>query len=100
MILEHAKDANLHIQTLAGWTVLHLHKRVLSSPEALRRSLDNRRDALEKRLAGLSEPDAGLSTERRRSSIVDGRNWTANSPFVVCGLDFQEEGGSHEFNPS
>ena len=71
MILEHAKDANLHIQTLAGWTVLHLHKRVLSSPEALRRSLDNRRDALEKRLAGLSEADAGLSTEIARANVLD-----------------------------
>jgi SNF2 family DNA or RNA helicase len=71
MILEHAKDANLHVQTLATWTVLHLHKRVLSSPEALRRSLKNRREALEQKIAGLSESDAGLSTDTARANVLD-----------------------------
>ena len=68
---EHAKDADLHIQTLAGWTVLHLHKRALSSPEALRRSLKNRREALEQQLAGLSQQDAGLSADSARANVLD-----------------------------
>jgi ERCC4-related helicase len=71
MILEHAKDANLHVQTLATWTVLHLHKRVLSSPEALRRSLKNRREALEQQIAGLTESDAGLSADTARANVLD-----------------------------
>jgi len=60
LILENAKDAKKRIRTLAGWTVLHLHKRALSSPEALRCSLRNRKEALTKRLADLSEEDPGL----------------------------------------
>lgn len=71
MILDHAKDANMHVQTLAGWTVLHLHKRALSSPEALRRSLKNRREALEQQLMGLAESDAGLSADTARANVLD-----------------------------
>lgn len=71
MILEHAQSANLHIQTIAGWTVLHLHKRALSSPEALRQSLKNRQSALQQQLLGLNEPDAGLSQETARANVLD-----------------------------
>ena len=71
MILENARNAQARIQTLAGWTVLHLHKRGLSSPEALRRSLANRHRALEQRLAGLIESDAGLPEEVARANVLD-----------------------------
>ena len=37
-------------QVMAYWAVMHLHKRALSSPAALRISLKNRRDALQRRL--------------------------------------------------
>jgi len=71
LILENARGAQAQIQTLAGWTVLHLHKRALSSPEALRCSLRNRQAALEKRLAGLTEVDAGLPSEIARANVLD-----------------------------
>jgi superfamily II DNA or RNA helicase len=41
-------------RVLASWTVLHLHKRALSSPAALRQSLVNRRAVLERRIKELS----------------------------------------------
>ncbi|HMN15289.1 MAG TPA: DEAD/DEAH box helicase, partial [Bellilinea sp.] len=59
LILENARGAQANVQTLAGWAVLHLHRRALSSPEALRCSLSNRREALEKRLVGLTEAESG-----------------------------------------
>lgn len=71
LVLEHAKKAGKNIQTLAGWTVLHLHKRALSSPEALRQSLINRRETLEQRMDELIEPDAGLSLETARANVLD-----------------------------
>jgi ERCC4-related helicase len=71
LVLEHARSADTRIQTLAGWTVLHLHKRALSSPEALRQSLKNRRESLEQRLAGLTEPDVGLSSDSARANVLD-----------------------------
>jgi superfamily II DNA or RNA helicase len=71
LILENARGAQIHIQILAGWVVLHLHKRALSSPEALRCSLRNRRDALEKRLTGLTEMDPGLPFEAARAHVLD-----------------------------
>lgn len=71
LILENAKDSTKHIRTLAGWTVLHLHKRGLSSPEALRCSLNNRRAALQKRLDELLEDDPGLSVFDARANVLD-----------------------------
>jgi SNF2 family DNA or RNA helicase len=71
LILENAKDAQKRIRILAGWAVLHLHKRALSSPEALRRSLNNRKNALLQRLENLSEVDPGLSEEDARANVLD-----------------------------
>jgi ERCC4-related helicase len=71
LILENAKKGHAQIQTLAGWAVLHLHKRALSSPEALRRSLKNRRKALHQRLEGLTEPESGLTSEAARANVLD-----------------------------
>lgn len=71
LILENAREAQANVQILAGWTVLHLHKRALSSPEALRCSLRNRRAALEQRLAGLTEVDSGLPFEAARANVLD-----------------------------
>jgi superfamily II DNA or RNA helicase len=45
-ILETAEGGSWQIKTTARWTVLHLHKRALSSPAALRQSLKNRRDRI------------------------------------------------------
>lgn len=71
IILDNAKDAKKRIRTLAGWTVLHLHKRALSSPEALRCSLKNRKEALLKRLDDLLEEDPGLSEIDARANVLD-----------------------------
>ena len=71
MILENAKDATAHIRTLAGWAVLHLHKRGLSSPAALRCSLKNRRAALQNRLDEMLEEDPGLAVFDARANVLD-----------------------------
>jgi hypothetical protein len=51
-VLQQASAGSVQARTLASWTVMHLHKRALSSPEALRCSLRNRRERLRQRLAG------------------------------------------------
>ncbi len=58
---------------LAHWTVLHLHKRALSSPEALRQSLKNRKESLEQRLQSLleSEAEAGVTRDEARANVLD-----------------------------
>ena len=45
-ILDTAKGGSRQIETTAKWTVMHLHKRALSSPAALRQSLKNRRERI------------------------------------------------------
>lgn len=71
LVLTNARSARAQIQTLAGWAVLHLHKRALSSPAALRCSLRNRRIALQQRLQGLTEDEAGLPFEAARANVLD-----------------------------
>ena len=71
LVLQNASTARAQIRVLAGWTVLHLHKRALSSPEALRRSLKNRRAALQRRLDEQTEVDAGLPSEAARANVLD-----------------------------
>ena len=71
-ILEQATEGKAQHRTLAGWTVLHLHKRALSSPEALRCSLRNRRKSLRDRLENrLEEEDAGITEDVARASVLD-----------------------------
>ncbi len=70
-VLEQA-TSDARASVLAHWTVLHLHKRALSSPEALRRSLRNRRSALQRRLAdSSSSEDPGLPLEVARANALD-----------------------------
>jgi SNF2 family DNA or RNA helicase len=71
LILENVRDAQSNIQTLAGWAVLHLHKRALSSPEALRCSLRNRQAALEQRLAGMTDVESAIPSEAARANVLD-----------------------------
>jgi len=72
-VLENVAGARAQVRTLAHWTVLHLHKRALSSPEALRCSLRNRRARLEQRLAGAValEEELSVSPEAARASVLD-----------------------------
>ncbi|MFO8145168.1 MAG: helicase-related protein [Candidatus Syntrophosphaera sp.] len=71
LVIEHAEEAAGNIQTLAGWAVLHLHKRALSSPEALRQSLKNREESLRQQLEGLSVSDRGVSVEAAKANVLD-----------------------------
>lgn len=71
VILSNAKDAQKRIRVLAGWAVLHLHKRALSSPEALRCSLRNRKNALLQRLEKIGADDPGLSEQDARANVLD-----------------------------
>lgn len=50
------KDDRFTVRTMARWVVLHLHRRGLSSPYALRKSLSNRLKRIEEKIA---EKDAG-----------------------------------------
>lgn len=61
-------------RVLAHWTVLHLHKRALSSPEALRRSLRNRMESLRRKLTDASQPEEveSLPEEVARATAFDG----------------------------
>lgn len=74
-LLSTAKSGSAHGQTLARWSVIHFLKRTLSSPEALRRSLSNRREKLEERLEEAEdetiEEDAGISEDIARANALD-----------------------------
>lgn len=72
-VLQSATEARPQVRALAQWTVLHLHKRALSSPEALRCSLRNRRRRFEERLAGAAaeQEEVAISSEAARASVLD-----------------------------
>ena len=71
-ILARATTGKAQHRTLANWTVLHLHKRALSSPEALRCSLRNRRRSLRDRLADrLADGEMSISEEVARANVLD-----------------------------
>jgi len=69
-VLQQAAAGPARYRTLAHWTVLHLHKRALSSPEALRRSLKNRRTGLQSRLAEQLDK-ASVTVEVARANALD-----------------------------
>jgi SNF2 family DNA or RNA helicase len=74
-LLSTAESGSAHGQTLARWAVIHFLKRTLSSPEALRQSLSNRREKLESRLeeveAEMIDEDAGLTEDIARANALD-----------------------------
>jgi ERCC4-related helicase len=72
-VLAQAAAGPARFRTLAHWTVLHLHKRALSSPEALRCSLRNRRKRLKQRLeeAIAQAEDAPISPDVARANVLD-----------------------------
>jgi superfamily II DNA or RNA helicase len=57
-------DSSLHEsayhQRISRWTVIHLHKRAISSPRALRISLKNRLDKVNKKLDAIAKNDEDL----------------------------------------
>ncbi|MDG5821435.1 helicase-related protein [Natronococcus sp. A-GB7] len=64
-------------RNIAQWTVIHFLKRALSSPEALRQSLKNRRGKLNDRLKELEESggeideNAGVSEDMAQANALD-----------------------------
>lgn len=74
-ILDVAKDGSFQQQRLSQWTVMHLHRRALSSPESLRISLKNRLKKVNDRIkktSAESSDEAGLTDEEARSEVLDG----------------------------
>lgn len=71
-ILDSAEGGSYRTQITAKWTVLHLHKRALSSPAALRQSLRNRRARLIARMRDAeSEEDLISSPDQARATVLD-----------------------------
>jgi len=59
---------------IAKWTVTHLHKRALSSPNSLVCSLKNRLKTVEKRIAAqdaLIDEEASVAEEEARAEVLD-----------------------------
>ncbi|MBC7251084.1 MAG: DEAD/DEAH box helicase, partial [Anaerolineae bacterium] len=72
LVLQNAAGGSVQVRTLAHWTVMHLHKRALSSPEALRCSLRNRRERLKQRLAHATiEEETPIPPEVARANVLD-----------------------------
>ena len=70
-VLQQAAAGPARYRTLANWTVMHLHKRALSSPEALRCSLRNRKNALQARLNSQLAEEASVPVEAARANVLD-----------------------------
>ena len=71
-VLARAAEAD-RSSILAHWTVMHFHKRALSSPAALRQSLKNRRKRLEDRLARrlAAEVEESIPPNVARANVLD-----------------------------
>lgn len=67
----HAEGGSRHDRILANWTILHFHKRALSSPAALRASLRNRENALRRRLLPAEDDQPELPEEVARANALD-----------------------------
>jgi len=70
-VLSSAERGSAQTRTLANWTVLHLHKRALSSPEALRRSLQNRKESLQQRIQEELSAEVSISEEEAKANVFD-----------------------------
>lgn len=81
--IKNVEELGKHILTVAGpeksyrrkiaqWTVIHFHKRALSSPYALRRSLNNRLRKLNKKLNELDDiEELPINEEEARAEVLD-----------------------------
>ena len=71
-ILESVKDEGEVARRVAKWTILHFHKRALSSPYAVACSLRNRIQRIEDELRARSEkPVLGIKEEDARKNLFD-----------------------------
>ena len=70
-VLSSAEKGSAQTRTLANWTVLHLHKRALSSPEALRQSLQNRKESLQQRVQEELSAEVSISEDEAKANVFD-----------------------------
>jgi ERCC4-related helicase len=70
-VLSSAEKGSAQAQTLANWTVLHLHKRALSSPAALRQSLKNRKESLQQRIEEELSAEVSISEDEAKANVFD-----------------------------
>ncbi len=75
-VLSRGKDDPEERKKFGYWTILHFHKRAISSPNSLRCSVENRLDELEnkinKNFRAINETDSFISTEEAAQSVMDG----------------------------
>ena len=71
-ILRTVVDESLVAKRVARWTILHFHKRALSSPFAVKCSLKNRIQRINEQLVlEASKPDLGLKEDAARRNVFD-----------------------------
>lgn len=76
-IIESTQHANKNRQRVSRWTVIHLHKRAISSPKALRISLKNRLEKVNNKLAKIEvdeeEPvvDYSFTDDEAKAEVFD-----------------------------
>jgi superfamily II DNA or RNA helicase len=71
-ILDSAEGGTHKIQITAKWTVMHLHKRALSSPASLRQSLKNRKSRLMDRVHNAeTEEQTSITLEQAKATALD-----------------------------
>jgi len=67
-----SRDNHAEVRTMARWVVLHLHRRGLSSPRALRISLENRLKRIEEKIREKDErPDQAISVGHAKAVALD-----------------------------
>ena len=71
-ILDSAEGRSHKIQITAKWTVMHLHKRALSSPASLRQSLKNRKGRLIDRVQNAeTDEQTSITLEQAKATALD-----------------------------
>ncbi len=70
-ILETAERGSWQIKTTARWTVMHLHKRALSSPAALRQSLKNRRERIRSKIQDQESGEVSVTPAFAKANALD-----------------------------
>ena len=66
-----AEESGERSEILARWTQMHFHKRALSSPAALRKSLKNRLDVITDAKGEGEEPENTIEVENAKSNTMD-----------------------------
>lgn len=71
-ILSVVREGTVYQRHMANWTVMHFHKRAISSPKALRESLNNRINTIQEKLMLKEEESVtGITEEEVRANVLD-----------------------------